>query len=245
MAKHLDLNRSIEKFQTTGYPLVISKIAMTLDGKITTRARSSRWINNAESRELSHHWRSEFDAILTGSSTILSDDSSLNCRIPGGKDPIRVVIDSQLRTSPQAKIYTLNSQATAILATSNTHNANELKPYEKNNNVTIYQSALTDDGKVQLPGLLKYLATEHKIMTVMLEAGPALNGVMLKQGLIDEFYVFVAPKIIGDSKAYSPVDGIETININDAIHLHDVAITQIGDDVLIKSRVKDQYKFLK
>ena len=243
-AEAIELNKAFYKFMTTGFPIVISKIAMTLDGKIATRTQSSKWINSEDSRTLAHHWRNRFDAILTGSSTIISDDSKLNSRIPGGRDPVRVVVDSQLKTSPDAKVYTQKSEAQAILATSFRMEGEKLRPYGKNKNVTIYKSPLTNDGKINLPNLMKYMATEHRIISVMLEAGPALNGAMLKAGLIDKFYIFVCPKIVGDDKAYSPITGLNTNNINESIMLEQVKVRQIGDDVLIKAWVKDEFRRL-
>ncbi|MEW5820847.1 MAG: bifunctional diaminohydroxyphosphoribosylaminopyrimidine deaminase/5-amino-6-(5-phosphoribosylamino)uracil reductase RibD [Cyanobacteriota bacterium] len=240
----IELNKAFYKYHTTGFPLVVSKIAMTLDGKIATRTQSSQWINSDESRMLSHHWRNRFDAIITGSSTIISDDSRLTCRIPGGRDPVRIVIDSKLRTSPDAKVYTVESLSPAILVTSFKYEGDQLKPYGKNKNVTIYKSPLTEDGKINLPNLLRYLATEHRILSIILEAGPTLNGVMLKEGLVDKYYVFVAPKIVGDKNAYSSIDGIGTLDINNAIQLHEVKTRQIGDDILIKAWVKDEFRRL-
>lgn len=239
-----ELNKAFYKFQTTGFPLVVSKIAMTLDGKTSTRAHSSKWINSEDSRLMAHHWRNRFDAIMTGSSTVIHDDSRLNCRIPGGRDPARIVIDSELKTSPDAKIYCQESVAQTILVTSQSHESKALKPYGKNKNVTIYKSPLTEDGKINLPNLMSYLATEHRIISIMLEAGPVLNGVMLREGLVDKFYVFVAPKIIGDNQALSPVTGIETLDINKSILLDRVKIRQIGDDVLIKAWIKDEFRRL-
>jgi diaminohydroxyphosphoribosylaminopyrimidine deaminase/5-amino-6-(5-phosphoribosylamino)uracil reductase len=239
-----ELNKAFYKYMTTGFPLVISKIAMTLDGKIATRTQSSRWINSDESRVLSHHWRNRFDAIMTGSSTVISDNPSLNCRIPGGRDPVRVVIDSGLVTDPGSNIYTQKSSSLTILATSFRHDSDKLRQHGKNTNVSIYKSPLTDDGKIDLVNLIRYLGTEHRIHSIMLEAGPVLNGVMLKSGLIDKFYIFIAPKIVGDDKAYSPIKGIDTLDINDSILLHEVKTRQIGNDVLIKAWVRDEFRLL-
>lgn len=234
-----ELNKAFLKVMHTGFPLVVSKIAMTLDGKIATRTQSSKWINSEDSRTLSHHWRNRFDAVLTGSSTVISDNSRLNCRIPGGRDPVRIVIDSQLRTNPESNIYTQKSDALTVLATSKD---NDLTPFEARKNVAIYKSNLTPDGKIDLLHFLKYLVAEHRIHSIMLEAGPGLNGVMLKLGLIDKYYVFIAPKIVGDSQAYSPVEGVNTLNINDSVLLHKVKTRQIGDDVLIKAWIKDEFR---
>jgi diaminohydroxyphosphoribosylaminopyrimidine deaminase/5-amino-6-(5-phosphoribosylamino)uracil reductase len=239
-----ELNKAFYKFMTTGFPLVISKIAMTLDGKIATRTQSSKWINSEDSRLLAHHWRNRFDAILTGSATVQSDNPSLNCRIPGGKDPVRVVIDSQIVTDPAANVYTIKSASHAILVTSHNHTKEQLKKYGKNSNISIYKSPITEEGKIDLVNLMKYLATEHRIHSIMLEAGPVLNGAMLKMGLIDKFYIFIAPKIIGDDKAYSPIKGIETLDINSSILLHEVKTRQIGNDVLIKAWIKDDFRLL-
>lgn len=240
----IELNKAFYKFMTTGLPLVVSKIAMTLDGKIATRTQSSKWINSEDSRLLAHHWRNRFDAILTGSSTVVSDNPMLNCRIPGGKDPVRIVIDTTLKTNTDANIYTQNSSAPSILVTSLNMDGNRLKPYGKNKNLLIYRSPLTENNKVDLANLMRYLAVEHRIISIMLESGPVLNGAMLKSGLIDKFYVFVAPKIVGDNEAYSPIMGINIEDINEAIILDQVKTRQIGNDILIKAWVTDKYRRL-
>lgn len=238
----IELNKAFVKYMNTGYPLVISKIAMTLDGKVATRTGSSKWISSEESRLLAHHWRNRLDCVLTGSSTILADDSRLTCRIPGGKDPIRVVIDSQLVTSPEGRVYSNESPAQTVLVTSNQLESEKLAKFGKNQNVTIYKSPLGEDGKVVLPELLKYLASEHRVHSILLETGPTLNGAMLKAGLIDKFYIFLAPKIVGDNEAFSPISGINTLDIANSVMLHKVKLRQIADDILIKAWVKDEYR---
>lgn len=237
-----ELNKAFYKYMTTGYPLVISKIAMTLDGKVATKTQSSKWISSEESRKLSHHWRFRADAILTGSSTVIQDNPMLNCRITGGRDPIRVIIDSQVKTTPDAHVYTQESRAQTILVTSPDNKGIDYKLYGKN--TLVYKSPMTEDNKIDLVNLMKYLSEEHRVTNVLLEAGSILNGVMLKQGLIDKFYVFVAPKIVGDAHAYSPIVGFESGDINKSILLHNIKIRQIEDDVLIKCWVRDEYRRL-
>lgn len=237
-----ELNKAFYKFMTTGLPLVISKIAMTLDGKIATQTASSKWISSEDSRALSQHWRNNFDAILTGSGTINKDDPMLNCRLPGGKDPIRVIIDSKLQTKPESKVYNQKSTAQSIIVTAPNHEGIRLGAYPKT--TLIYKSPLTSEGKIDLINLMRYLAVEHRVISVMIEGGGQLNGALLKNGLVDKFYVTVAPKIVGDDKAYSPITGLETFDINDSILLHKIKTRQIGDDILIKAWVKDEFRLL-
>lgn len=237
-----ELNKAFYKYMKTGLPLVISKLSMTLDGKVATRNHNSKWISSEDSRLLVHHWRNRFDAILTGSGTVLFDNPQLNCRLTGGRDPIRIVIDSQLKTSPDSNVYTLNSSAPCILVTSLLTDKSKLFAYGKNKNVLIYKSPVTEENKIDLVNLMRYLATEHRIVSILLESGPILNGALLKSGLIDKFYVFIAPKIVGDDKAYSPIIGYNTANIDDSIQLTEVKTRQIGNDVLIKAWVKDEFR---
>lgn len=238
-----ELNKAFFKVISTGFPLVVSKIAMTLDGKISTKTRSSQWISSEESRNLAHHWRNQFDAIMTGSGTVIFDNPKLNCRISGGRDPIKIIIDSVLKTDPNSNVYKIKSANQTILATLKNNRSELLQAFPKN--VMIYKSEPNEDGKVDLITLLKYLCDEHKITSILLEAGPTLNGVMLKAGLIDKFYLFIAPKIIGDEQAYGPISGMNTIDVNDSITLNKVKSRQIGNDILIKAWVDDEYRLLK
>jgi diaminohydroxyphosphoribosylaminopyrimidine deaminase/5-amino-6-(5-phosphoribosylamino)uracil reductase len=111
------LNEAFIKHVTTGIPFVTLKIAQTLDGKIATAAGESQWITGGKAREEGHKLRNGNDAIIVGINTVLKDNPSLTTRIPGGRDPVRVVVDSGLRIPMNAKVITQRSSAGTIVAT--------------------------------------------------------------------------------------------------------------------------------
>ena len=99
----LRLNEGFITRTTLGRPLGILKLAMSMDGRIAAASGDSRWISSRESRELVHRWRRECDAVMVGAGTVIADDPRLTCRVAGGRDPVRVVVDAQLRTPPTAR----------------------------------------------------------------------------------------------------------------------------------------------
>ncbi len=116
---------------TRGRPAGILKLAMTLDGRIAADSRSMKWISSAPSRELVHRWRRECDAVMVGAGTVIADDPRLTCRIAGGRDPVRVIIDARLRTAPTARVYRERSKAAAIIVTTNANLARARRKYAR------------------------------------------------------------------------------------------------------------------
>ena len=216
-------------------PFVILKAGMTIDGKIATKTFESQWITSEESRKFSHELRGMCDAIMVGINTVLKDDPSLNVR--AGRyphSPARIIVDSKLRISQSAKVLSKDLENIAIIATTDSYDRENFEILSKMENVRIV-IVKDKNGRVDLRDLLEKLK-EYNISSILLEGGGSLNASMLKENLVDKFYFFIAPKIIG-------ADGISAIGrmgiekIDEVLNLKDVEVSKISTDILIKGRI--------
>ena len=216
-------------------PFVVLKAGMTIDGKIATKTFESQWITSEESRKFSHELRGMCDAIMVGINTVLKDDPSLNVR--AGRyphSPARIIVDSKLRISPSAKVLSKDLENIAIIATTDSYDREKFEILSKMENVRIV-IVKDKNGRVDLRDLLEKLK-EFNISSILLEGGESLNASMLKENLVDKFYFFIAPKIIG-------ADGISAIGrmgiekIDEVLNLKDVEVSKISTDILIKGRI--------
>lgn len=216
-------------------PFVVLKAGMTIDGKIATKTFESQWITSEESRKFSHELRGMCDAIMVGINTVLKDDPSLNVR--AGRyphSPARIIVDSKLRISPSAKVLSKDLENIAIIATTDSYDREKFEILSKMENVRIV-IVKDKNGRVDLRDLLEKLK-EFNISSILLEGGGSLNASMLKENLLDKFYFFIAPKIIG-------ADGISAIGtmgiekIDEVLNLKDVEVSKISTDILIKGRI--------
>jgi diaminohydroxyphosphoribosylaminopyrimidine deaminase/5-amino-6-(5-phosphoribosylamino)uracil reductase len=223
------LNEAFVKHVTTGLPFVILKSAMTLDGKTATASGDSKWITCEESRRYVHTLRSKVDAIMVGVGTVLADDPQLTCRMVRGKDPVRVVVDSRLRTPSGAALFQLDSPADTILATV------ERDP-EKN--AAIQRLGATtllcreSGGRVDLEDLLHRLGARG-IQSILLEGGRELVGTAVRKGLVDKFLFFYAPKIIAGEDGYGLCAGRGIERMGDALTLRNTSVRRFAEDFLV------------
>lgn len=227
------LNEVFVKYITQKIPFVTAKFACSLDGKIATATGESQWISCAESRALTHRLRDISDAIMVGVGTVLVDNPSLTARVEGGKNPIRVVVDSFARTPPASKIITDGLAPTIIATTSNA-------PVEK---ITALKNAgaqiitAGNGAHVDLKNLMTELAA-REITSVLVEGGGTLNFSMIRAGLVDKILAFIAPKIIGGKNALTPVEGAGFESLADAVHLENLTAEKIGADILLSGSCK-------
>lgn len=218
----------------TGLPFVVLKSAMTLDGKTATAGGHSRWVSNGASREEVHRLRDRVDAIMVGIGTVLRDDPSLTTRLPdGGRDPDRVVVDSQLRIPEAAALLHLKSAAGTLIATTDQAPGDKMERIrEMGAEVLVLPRR---DGRVDLQALLEVLGARG-VQSLLLEGGAELNGAFWRAGLVDRVMMFVAPKIVGgDGKGVFAGPGVGAMS--DATVLRDVRVRQFGDDTLIEGEV--------
>lgn len=217
-----ELNEVFIVNQIEKRPFIAIKIATTIDGKIATKTGSSKWITSEKSRELVQKFRNRYDAILTGSGTVMVDNPSMLCTMPGGKNPIKIVLDTNAQTSPSAKIF---EEGRVILAT-------KAAVIDYPDNVEILVCPQDETGKVDLNFLINAL-WEKGIRSILVEAGARVNSSFVRQGLADKLYHFIAPKILGDTQAISCFEGFNVTEIQNCINLTLKDVKKVGNDVLM------------
>jgi diaminohydroxyphosphoribosylaminopyrimidine deaminase/5-amino-6-(5-phosphoribosylamino)uracil reductase len=220
----------------TGLPFVTLKTAMTLDGQTATNGGDSKWITGEQSRLHVHRMRNRSDAILTGIGSILADDSQLTTRLPeGGRDALRIVVDSQLRIPDSARILSTDSLATPLIVT--TRFASQKRVQELvNRGIEVLIVSPDQDGRVSLPELMKYLG-QRNIQSLLLEAGSILNGSALRSGIVDRVAFFIAPKILGGDNGRFVFSGKGVTFLNQAVTLGDIRTCSFDEDILIEAEV--------
>ena len=217
------LNEFYVKHRLTGRPFVSAKFAMSLDGKIATRAGESRWITGEESRRHGHRLRSQHDAILVGINTVVADDPELTARLDGEepRQPLRIVLDSQLRIRQSSRVVGPNT----LIATT--------KP-GRVGLAEVLKLPATDSGRVSLPDLLDELGRRN-LISLLIEGGGEVHAAFFAEGLVDKIYAYIAPKLIGGKDAPGPLGGDGIEHLNDATAISDVDFTRLGDDILISA----------
>ncbi len=231
-------NRVFLKYISTKLPWVAMKTAMTLDGKIATRTGDSKWITGAEARAYVHELRHRFMAIVVGIGTAVADDPLLNCRIEGRgvRQPIRVVVDSNARLSLDSQLVKTAGEYRTIVA--HTRFAPEERVKALRETGVEMLLCKEKEGLVDVRNLLELLG-QSGIDSILLEGGGSLNYTFLSEGLADELYAFIAPKIVGGMNAKTPVEGAGMEKMADAINLELENVLNIGHDVLLKLKVKN------
>ena len=226
------LTKIFRKYISTGEPFVLMKYAMTIDGKISTYAGNSKWISSEESRRRVHETRHLFSSIMVGVNTIIKDNPSLTCRIENGKNPIRIICDTNLRTPIESEVVQTASCVPTYIATSCNDEVHK-REYERYGCKFIYTEK--KDNHIELKKLMKSLG-KLEIDSVLLEGGAEMNWSALNSGIVDEVQVYTAPKIFG-GKAKSPVEGKGIEFPDEAVSLKPYSISQVGGDILIESEV--------
>ena len=195
------INEAYLHYMKTGLPFVHLKLAVSLDGKIATRTRDSRWVSGPESRGRAHELRHQYDAILIGAGTVMTDDPSLTDRsgLPRRRPLVRVVLADKL--SPDSQLATTASEAPVILF-----------------------------GESDLGAVLEELGS-RSIQSVLVEGGSTVAGEFVDAGLVNKVTFFIAPKIVGGTDAPSAVGGRGVEMMSGALELENVTVTQRGRDI--------------
>ena len=225
------INLPFIKYVTTGTPYVTYKCAMTLDGNIATLTGESRWISCEKSRKQVHLMRAHMDAVMVGVDTIIADNPQLTVRHVRGKDPLRIIVDTRLRTPKSVTILNGELSVKTIIATTEIDTAVHRPYLEQGATIVVCDE---EDGRVSMSDLLQKLSIMG-VQSILLEGGSRLAGSMLQLGMIDELVFFVAPKIIG-SNGFSPFNLQGITSMSHAIKLDFTDIRRIGTDVVITAR---------
>jgi len=210
------------------------KYAMTIDGKIAAYTGSSKWITGEAARLNVHRDRKRYASVMVGVGTVIRDDPLLNCRVENGRDPVRIVCDTNLRTPLSSQIVTTAGDIPTVIATS-CDSVERLKQFADKSCKII--SVPKAGGRIDLNELMKKLGAE-KIDSVLLEGGGELNWSALQSGIVNKVQAYVAPKILGGATAPSPVGGPGADAPDDAFFLENSSVSIFGDDILIESEVR-------
>ncbi|WP_077611261.1 bifunctional diaminohydroxyphosphoribosylaminopyrimidine deaminase/5-amino-6-(5-phosphoribosylamino)uracil reductase RibD [Clostridium sp. Marseille-P2415] len=228
-----ELNRVFFHYMKSGMPYVVLKYAMTMDGKIAAVSGKSKWITGELAREHVQKDRNRYVSIMTGAGTVLADDPLLTCRYPGGRNPVRIICDTSLKTPLESKIIKTAETVPTIIATG-CQDETLLKPYRKAG-CQIYAVPVRE-GHIDLKKLMGMLG-KAGIDSVLLEGGSTLNWSALKSGIVNRVQAYIAPKIFGGKGAATPVGGIGAEFPEQAFLLGKPAVTWFGEDILLESEV--------
>ena len=232
------------KRAATGRPLLILKLAMTLDGKVATSSGDSRWISGPESRGMVHRWRADLDAVAVGAGTFSADDPRLTARLepaevdaggesPSVRQPARVVFDSGPVVSPGAALFEDVDSAPVLLVAGPRADRKRLARLEQAGaEVLVTGSGSRPERFVEAMDLLG----ARGIGSVLLEGGPTLAGVALESGEVDRFEAFVAPVLLGGGRA--AVEGEGPLKMADAISAMEMLVSRVGQDVHMSAQLK-------
>ena len=230
-------NEVFMHYISTKHPFVVLKTAMSLDGKIATVSGDSKWITGEVARLDVQDLRNRLSGIMIGINTVITDNPQLTCRIEGGRNPIRIILDSRLRIPYDSKVLQNQGNNQTIIATTELASLKYAQQLErigakiiicksKNNQVNL-QDLMTQLGALNIDGIL-------------LEGGSTLNDSALAQGIVHKVVTYVAPKIIGGSSSKTPVGGKGIDTLNHAYLLNIESIERVGYDMKIIAYLKQR-----
>jgi len=229
-------NEAFIKYVRTGRPFVIAKCAATLDGRIATRTGNSRWVTGESARQFVHRLRHAVDAVMVGINTVRTDNPSLTTRLTGrqGKDPVRIILDTHLSISPDARVLRQTSTSETILVAGKAV-AQEKKTALEKTGVRVIESSLKND-MVDMGALMDQLgALEHT--SLLIEGGSRVLASAFGAAIVDKVFFFYAPKILGGNDGIPICSGPGVELMSQCIGVKDINVHRFGDDVLIEGYI--------
>ena len=236
------LNPVFFHYITTKTPYVVLKFAMTLDGKIATRTGASKWITGEAARNHVHQLRGRYAGILAGIGTVLADDPMLNCRIDGAHQPLRIILDSQLRIPMGSRLVrSAKEYPLLIVCNESTRDREEgTSRIQKLEEAGAKVWTLPEkNGHPDLNVLMQRLG-EEKIDSVLIEGGGTVNEAALKAHIVHHVYAYIAPKIFGGEDAKTPVEGSGIRLPQECANLRLAKITVLLNDMLLEYDVEGE-----
>lgn len=231
-AEAADMNKPYLKWIKTAMPYITVKVAQSLDGKIAAWTGDSHWISCEESRHIVHGLRGTADAVMVGVNTVLKDDPLLTNRSGAGKQPVRIVVDSALKTPLSSKLVRTSKDVPLIIATT------ERSPEKKRDALADKGAEVitvrSKDGRVDMRAFLKILG-QRGVTHVMVEGGGELIASLTGSRLADRFLFFIAPKLVGGRSAPTSVEGAGISRIRDALMMRNIAVKRCGSDILVEA----------
>ena len=223
-----ELNKVFMKYITEKNPYLFLKCAITLDGKIATNERDSKWITNEKAREKVQFLRHEYMSIMVGINTLINDNPRLTARIENGINPFRIVVDPHLCTPLESNFVNMADDNKSIIITSKENEKNDkIKELENKNVKIIYMEGFD----FSVHEILKKIG-ELKIDSVLLEGGSYLISKAFKENRIDGGEIFIAPKILGGGLPF--IDGFDFKEIKDCFHLQNVKFNVYDDNISVE-----------
>lgn len=216
----------------TGRPLVVAKVATTIDGRVAAADGSSRWVTGPTARRDAHRLRGWADAVVAGIGTVLADDPQLTCRLRGfdGRQPLRVVLDSAARVPTNAKV--LDGKAPTLIATTHKPTEEALDALRARGAEVVRYPAR--EGRVDLAAVIEDLG-RRELCEVLVEGGPTVFGELVERGFVDRYVVYLAPKLLGQL-GIGAIAGLVCPNIADAKELTITSVRRVGADLKIEAR---------
>jgi diaminohydroxyphosphoribosylaminopyrimidine deaminase / 5-amino-6-(5-phosphoribosylamino)uracil reductase len=233
-AESAALNAGFFRRMTCGRPLVRLKLAMSLDGRTALANGVSQWITSEAARQDVQLWRARSSAVLTGIGTVLADDPRLDVRLaaePGRerRQPLRVVLDTQLRTPPHARLFTVGGEVLLLTGIAAPEDARAAALSARNARI---ESLPAHAGRLDLAAVIERLG-ELELNEILVEAGPTLAGQLLCEALVDELLLYVAPLLLGaDARALVALPPLA--RLEDAPGFSVLDTTQIGSDLRLR-----------
>ncbi len=218
------LNEVYLKYMTTGMPFVILKVGQSLDGKIATPTGDSKWITSEDARDYVHRLRGKVDAVLVGSNTISKDDPEMTIHKQRGENPLRLILTAKGNVPPDCRVIRDNKDRKTVIVTS------KLTPSLKGCGAEIWEIRKNRSGEVDLPEFLKK-AGQQGIASILVEGGKEIFTSFLKERLVDKFYYFLSPKIIGEG--LDTFGDLKIERIKDSLKLKDITFKKFSKDYLL------------
>ena len=225
------LNAPFLKLMQKGLPYVIVKWAMSLDGKIATHTGDSRWISSEESREYVHKIRGQVDGIMVGINTVQRDDPQLTCRIKGGRNPRRIIVDSNAVLPLNSRLINTIQESELFVAVGNIAPQGRIEKLRQLGCKIIPTRNV--NGLVDMRTLFQQLG-KMNLTNVLVEGGRRVITSIIEEHLADKIMVFIAPIIIGGEGALSPVMGKGITHISESVKLTDITMKRFANDVVIE-----------
>jgi diaminohydroxyphosphoribosylaminopyrimidine deaminase/5-amino-6-(5-phosphoribosylamino)uracil reductase len=212
-------------------PFVVLKAAVSLDGRIATSTGESKWISSEESRKKGHELRDRLDAILVGIETVLLDDPALTTRLPGARNPLRVVLDSKLRIPTDSVIAGTAKETRTLIATTGRASARKRRALEKLG-AEVLEVPENANGRASITSVLEALH-EREMNSVLVEGGATVHGAFIDARLVNKLVLFMAPVVIGGRDAPLAIGGEGVSKLADAMQLENMRVEQVGPDLMI------------
>jgi diaminohydroxyphosphoribosylaminopyrimidine deaminase/5-amino-6-(5-phosphoribosylamino)uracil reductase len=223
------LNEAFTKYITRRLPFVILKLAASLDGKIAAATGDARWISSADSRRVVHRLRDQADAVVAGVGTVITDDPRLTCRIPRGRNPWRIILDSHLRIPLSAQLFRQPDRQKNIIVTGDRSPQKKIRALESLG-ARVWQVKLRH-GRIPWTTILKQLAAQG-VLSVIIEGGATTAAWALQERAVDRILFFYAPILLGGD-GRPMIDGLGIKRVRQAMRIRHMQVRPSGTDTLV------------